>query len=105
METAEKINKKEDKAKKERGNFRINSIGSKLSFVIIIMLVLSLTTVGYLNYQNSYQALKSEIEVQSGQTIEFVDLSMDNYLEGIEKQAIVLAMNSLLVDSYSSPED
>lgn len=105
METMEQKHEKDHGIKKERRKFKINSIGMKLSLIIIVMLILSISTVGYLNYQNAYDSLRTEMEVLSTQTINFVDLSMDNYLEGIEKQAVGLALNSLLVDTYNNPED
>lgn len=104
MEANVKKHGKSDEMKMEKRKFKLNSIGVKLSLIIIAMSILSISIVGYLNYQNSYDALRTEIEVLSTQTIDFVDLSMDNYLEGIEKQAMVLALNSLLVDSYNNPE-
>src|SRR5699024_4801011 len=101
----EMIDKEEKKDKKEKRDFKMNSIGVKFSVIFIIVSIVSISIVGYLNYRNSYDALREDMITSSTQTIEFVDLTIDNYLEGIEKQAELLSFNSLLLDTYHNQED
>lgn len=105
METVKNTDKKGKKVKKEKQGFKLNAIGFKLSLIFIAMSILAISVVGFLNYQNSYDALRNEMEALSIQTIDFVDLSVDNYLEGMEKQTKALALNSFLADSYNAPEN
>lgn len=99
-----KINK-EEKVKESKRNFKINSIGTKLSLIMVCMSIISISIVGILNYKNSYEELEKDLITSMNQTIEFVNHSVDNYLVGIEKQVKVMTYNSLLIDSYKNPED
>lgn len=99
--------KNETKVKKKRkkDRFKLNSFGAKVALILITMSLTSVSIVGFMNYKKAYESLKTEIELSTAQTINFVDSSVDNFLGGIEKQAMIIAMNSLLVDIYNNPQD
>lgn len=97
--------KYKNKIKKQRSKFRFNSIGSKIAFAFIIIGIAPLIISGYLSYKNAYDALKFELVSTSTQGVDLVDLSIDNYLNGIGIQTKELSYSNNIVGVYDSPND
>lgn len=102
MKRAEK--KRETKEEKDKKSIRLQSIRIKLTLLLVCMSVISISVVGIINYWNSYKSLEEQLRISSKQTLEHVELSIDNYLLGLEKQITITAENSLLTDYYNDPE-
>ncbi|WFA07943.1 methyl-accepting chemotaxis protein [Tissierella sp. Yu-01] len=106
MVKVEKESKREKKLRgeKDRKGIKLQSIKIKLTLVLVCMSVISISVVGIVNYWNSYKSLEEQLKTSSMQTLEYVELSIDNYLIGLEKQIEIVAQNSLLMDYYNEPE-
>lgn len=105
MDTKVIKSKVKKRIKGKNGGIKFNSIGTKLSFILILMSVLSIGIVGILNYNRSSEILREQVELSSNQTLEYVELSIDNYLLGLEKQAIILSEHSMNIDYLNNPGD
>lgn len=105
MGTKEKKTKEKKKIKDKSGAFNFNSIGTRLSLILIVMSVLSIGIVGLLNYNRSSEILREQVELSSNQTLEYVELSIDNYLLSLEKQGLILSDNSMMLDYHENPGD
>jgi len=94
------MKKRERKAseKKEKAS---KSISRKISTVMILITILSIVLVGGINYYNSYNLYEEKLLDSSYQTLEYIELSIDNYLIDIEKQLKVLAKDDKVVGYFN----
>ncbi len=91
--------KKENNQKDKSG--KIKSISRKISTVMILITIFSIILVGGINYYNSYNLYKDKLIDSSDQTLEYIELSIDNYLIDVEKQLKVLAKDDKVVNFFN----
>ncbi|TJX66296.1 hypothetical protein E8P77_08575 [Soehngenia saccharolytica] len=91
---------KKEKNKKDKSG-KIKSISRKISTVMILITIFSIILVGGINYYNSYNLYKDKLIDSSDQTLEYIELSIDNYLIDVEKQLKVLAKDDKVVNFFN----
>ncbi len=84
---------------------KFGSIKIKLFIILALMSFISISLVGYRNYRNSYKSLDEQLKISSMQTLEYVNLSVDNYLLNLENQISIVAQDSFLIDYYNNAQD
>lgn len=97
--------KKVKKVKKGIRKFNINSMGTKMARAFIFIGIVPLIISGYINYNNAYDALKAELVSTSTQSADLINLSIDNYLNGMGIQTKELSYSRNAVGVYDNPDD
>lgn len=99
---------KEIKEEKQEGhvvpnrNTKFISIGKKMGIMLTIISIVAVSFFGILSYKNSSDSLKEQMIISSSQSLEYVDLSIDNYLSGLENQLSILAMDPSILNYYEN---
>ena len=65
---------------KKKLSIKLQTITVKLAFIFICMSIVSISIVDYINYKSSYKSIQEQSKNLSKQTLEYVDLVLDNYL-------------------------
>jgi methyl-accepting chemotaxis protein len=93
--------RKKENNKEERKNKKTKSISRKISTVMIFITIFSIILVGGINYYNSYNLYKEKLIDSSEQTLEYIELSIDNYFTDIENQLQVLAKDDKVINFFN----
>ncbi len=100
-ETKNEKKKKEEKPKKNRvKGLKLRSLSSRVRVIMIIVTVLCLLISGISNYYISSVKLEDQIKSSSSQTLEYVDLSISNYLKEIEDMMYLLSQNPITLGYF-----
>ncbi|HPP31448.1 MAG TPA: hypothetical protein PK083_03185, partial [Soehngenia sp.] len=100
-ETKNEKKKKEEKPKKNRAKgLKLRSLSSRVRVIMIIVTVLCLLISGISNYYISSVKLEDQIKSSSSQTLEYVDLSISNYLKEIEDMMYLLSQNPITLGYF-----
>lgn len=75
-------------------NFFKNKIRNKLIAILAIAIILPLSLLGYFSYNKSYEILEKKYTLMTQQTVAEVDTSISKFIESIENQMEMLAINS-----------
>ena len=107
QEDVEKKITKEEAKKRTKGSSksRFNSIGTKVSLIMISTLLISIAVVGFINYNNSYNALKAELVSTCTQSADIVNFSIDNYLNGMGRQTKSVSYSDTILEVHENPDD
>lgn len=100
-ETKNEKKKKGEKPKKNRvKGLKLRSLSSRVRVIMIIVTVLCLLISGISNYYISSVKLEDQIKSSSSQTLEYVDLSISNYLKEIEDMMYLLSQNPITLGYF-----
>lgn len=90
--------------KKYRSKLSFRSIGTKLTLILVIMSITCISIIGSISYKDSSGSLEEQMLISSAQSLEYIDLSIDNLLEGLEKQINLLSTNPAMISYYEDME-
>lgn len=94
------MNKKHSNKRK----FNLNTIGFKLTSIIIILCIIPLYVSGFLSYKKSYSVIENNFKVTSQQTLLEVNRGLDNYFDRFETQLNMLSENANFTSIEENPE-
>jgi len=88
-----KKGKGENSRKNKENGLKLRSLSSRVRAIMIVVTVFCLLISGVINYFISSVKLEDQIKSSSSQTLEYVDLSISNYLKEIEDMMYLLSQN------------
>lgn len=93
-----KIDKRREKKVSKKGRFQ--SIGVILSVLMILTSLGTVVALGFSNYNTSSDILKKQLNESSNQSLEYVEMSINNYLDGLENTLDYLSFDEDFRDYY-----
>ncbi|SCY89330.1 methyl-accepting chemotaxis protein [Alkaliphilus peptidifermentans] len=91
------MNKKGSKQNNISNMITSNRVRNRLIIIMIIIIVLPVSILGYLTYSKAYEILDEKLILTTEQTTKEAGAALHEYLRGIEKQVAALAENSLVM--------
>lgn len=79
--------------KKTKNSIGIRSIRTKLIFILILMCVIPMLSLGFVSYKNSYDLLSKNLQITSEQTLGEVNRGISNYFASISSEVVFLSNN------------
>ncbi len=88
---------------KRKGKFT-GKIGNKLFLTFILLSVVPILVLGLGSYNKSYDLFEQKFKTDSMQNIEAVNISIDNYFQGMQRQVSMLSKNINVTDIEEKQE-
>lgn len=91
---------KNQETKKKNKGIKFKSLSNRVRVIMIVVTVFSLLVSGVASYYISSSKLEDQIKSSSSQTLEYVNLSITNYLKEIEDMMLLLSQNSFTLSYF-----